>query len=226
MYMAPLFDDYGGGGWYTPPAEYGIGQFFGGYYEPSAFVTSPAQTGSGGIGGFPVMIGASGQPGGGIRIGVGGGSGAPKPPSTSQTLTQIVNTLEVYLQQNLGNWKSGSVSADDAVRQAWIWMDRMVSDCLRFGAEGEKAAAERDRRINPARLRWDWIGYYIDPITGGNTVPPPPPSVPTSGGTAIPGGGMTPTGSYPTMTGGFRMGEGIVWIALGAVLILLAMRKE
>lgn len=145
----------------------------------------------------------------GLPIGIGGGGGTP---SVNQTLTQLVNSFETALKANLSAWQIQSRSAADALATAWRLMDAMVIECRKFGAAGVKSASERDRRINPPMLRWDWIAYYIDPITGSNTALPPVPG----GGTApgqTPGTGGSPA---PLQTIG-----GINPLYIGAALLLL-----
>lgn len=154
--------------------------------------------------------------GGGIDVGFpdidlhlpdGGGSGGGGAPSVSQSLTAVVNSYEYQLKANLALWNSNGISAADAVAKAWNLMNSMVSACLPYGVEGSKAAAERDRRINPSMLRWDWIAYYIDPITGGNTALPP-----------VPGGGVNTNLGLSPAGGG-------IWVIVG-LLALLYLSQE
>jgi len=157
--------------------------------------------GGGGYGGIDV-----GFPDINIGIGGGGAPGSGGAPNVNQTLTQIVDGYEFQLKANLSRWQAGGVSSSSAVSTGWQIMDAMVSACLRYGAAGQKAAAERDRRIQPAMLRWDWIAYYIDPITGGNTALPP-----------VPGGGVNVS---PGMTTSSTM------FLVVAALVLLLLAKD
>lgn len=168
----------------------------GGIYEfTGADVIGTTGGGAGGGGGFqlPEIT---------IGVGGGGGGGGTGAPSVAQNLTQIVNNFEYQLKANLGLFQSGAKSKDAALATGWQLMDAMVAACLPYGAAGQKSAAERDRRINPPSLRWDWIAYYIDPITGGNTVLPP-----------VPGGGLNTTYGAGGQTNG-------VWLLVGLVVIL------
>ena len=108
-------------------------------------------------------------------------------PTTSEQLTLIVDAAERLLKTNLGQFQAGQISASQAVSVAWSLMDQMVSKCQAFGAAGMKSAAERDRRIDPSQLRWDWAAYYIDPIVGGVASAPSLPNGTT---------GTTPYGAY------------------------------
>lgn len=172
---------------------------------------------SGGGGGFNGYGGTA--PGGGISFifPSGGGGSAPRPPSTSQTLTAIVNEFERQMQANLAAWQQQQRSAESAISTGWQILDAMVSACYRYGAEGMKAAAERDRRIDPGRLRWDWAAYYIDPITGAVQTPAPPPPVPGAGT----GVGVLPIGGAGT----FIPGIPDIWLLAGAVLVYLAVKR-
>lgn len=156
-------------------------------YDPSSAFASTGGGGSSSGGGLGAWIGSlfGGDPGSGLPISIGGGSGAP---DTSETLTQIVNALETQLKANLAAWQVQQTPTDTAVSNGWALMNQLVSRCAAYGAEGLKATAERDRRVNPAQLRWDWIAYYIDPLTGGATSPAPLPTTVTPAGTTLPGG--------------------------------------
>jgi len=131
-----------------------------------------------------------------VNIGIGtggGGGGGGAAPNLNQTLTQIVDGYEYQLKANLAQWQAGSKSASAAVDTGWQLMNAMVAACLRYGAAGQKSAAERDRRISPQMIRWDWIAYYIDPITGGNTALPPVPGGGTNVNQGLLGGGSNMT---------------------------------
>lgn len=150
--------------------------------------------------------------GGGISISLPSGGGGP---STSETLTSIVNAAESALKANIAQWQTQAISADAAISRAWAILNDCVSRLLAYGAEGQKAASERDRRIAPAMLRWDWIAYYIDPITGGQTAMQPLPT--TIGGT---GGGST-LGGYSTAGIGSTIAGIPDWALVGAVIVAL-----
>jgi len=180
--------------------------FFGGGSEYDDWFGPHDFTGAGGGGGgggwetgFPV-------PDVNIDIGVGGGGGGGgAAPNLNQTLTQIVDGYEYQLKANLAQFQSGAKSGSAAVETGWQLMNAMVSACLRYGAAGQKAAAERDRRIAPQMVRWDWIAYYIDPITGGNTALPP-----------VPGGGVNV--NQGLLGGGSNMT--LILLVLVAVILL------
>jgi len=154
----------GGGGFGWSGADFGFG-----FTDPYLGLP-PTSGGGGGGGGFNLPPITIAFPGGG------GGGGGGVAPSLSRTLTQIVDEFEQRLIANLAEWNNGQKTAADAVSVGWSLMNGMVAACSRYGAQGQRSAAERDRRINPTMLRWDWIGYYIDPITGGPSTPPPLPS--------------------------------------------------
>jgi hypothetical protein len=162
------------------------------------------------------------DPGGGLNIdlgfdggGVGGGGGTP---SVNQTLTQIVDSFEAALKANLAAWQVQSKTAAVATNFGWQLMNQMVAAVRAYGAAGVKAAAERDRRINPAMLRWDWIAYYIEPITGPVTVTPDVPGGPVAGIPGTGGGGST---LLPTTIAGMNP----LWIAAAAVILILVLKR-
>ena len=133
--------------------------------------------------------GFGGLPGGsdrGVRITLPlpGGSGGGVGPNVNRLLTAIVNEAERALQTNLGAFQTGAKDAQTAYEYATQLFDQMIATLMTYGQPGEKAATERDRRINPAQLVWDWIAYYIDPIYGSSSTPPGPsipPRVPPRG---------------------------------------------
>jgi len=192
-YANDYMGDIGGGGGYNDfdAFTFATGGNFG--------IDLPGGDGGGG-GGFQI-------PDIDIGIGIGGGGGGGGVPSVNQTLTQLVNGYEYQLKQNLAQWQQGQKTADNAVGIAWQLMNAMVAGCLQYGAQGQKSAAERDRRINPSMLRWDWILYYIDPITGGNTPLPP-----------VPGGGLN-----TSLQAG--MGDN-VWMIAALLLVLYLANRD
>jgi hypothetical protein len=143
---------------------------------------------TGGGGGW----GPSGWPddrvGGGIRFDFGGFNVAVDPrtfgggsgtPDVKVTLTRITDGYETALKSNLDAWKKGSLTASQAISQGTQLLNQWAAECLRYGDQGRKTVEERDRRMQSPRLRWDWIGYYLDPITQaaeGKPANPPPPS--------------------------------------------------
>jgi len=162
------------------------------------------------------------DPGGGLNIdigfdggGVGGGGGTP---SVNQTLTQIVDSFEAALKANLAAWQVQNKTAAVATDFGWQLMNQMVAAVRAYGAAGVKAAAERDRRINPSMLRWDWIAYYIEPITGPVTVTPDVPGGPVTGVPGAGGGGST---LLPTTIAGMNP----LWIAAAAVILILVLKR-
>lgn len=172
-----------------------------GGFDP--FTTIGSQPESGGAGGW-----ASGLAGAltGVQIPIGGSSG----PSTSEVLTDVVNAYERQLVANLANYTERAISADTALERGWSLMNQMVARLAQFGAEGQKAAAERDRRIDPARLRWDWIAYYLDPIIGGPVASRPLPV--GNGLQAGPIGGNAAIGSAAVPTS--------QWLIVGAAVVV------
>lgn len=105
-------------------------------------------------------------------------------PSVSEQLTDIVNAVEPQLQQNLEAFRAGQISASAARQRAMTLMDGMTGQLMSQGPAGQNAAAERDRRVDPSRLTWDWLAYYVDPIPGGGTALPGEPGTGGAGETA------------------------------------------
>lgn len=177
----------------------------GGDYNP--YGTGPSYDGGGG-GGF-----GSGFPDISISL-PSGGSGGPTGASGGPSLVDMTNAAETSLKVSLGQWQTGARSADDALAAAWAVLNGYVQAATaRFGAEGQQAAAQRDRRISPAMLRWDWIAYYIDPITGGHTTLAP---LPTG----------TPTGPGSPATAGATFGGiAVLYLALAALIVIWAVKR-
>lgn len=146
----------------------------------------------------------------------GGGGG----PSAAESLSDLANATEAQLQANLAAYRSGQLSGSDAAARGWQLLNSMVSRMLSAGSIGRKSAAERDRRIDPAMLRWDWIAYYLDPI---------PDSDSASGAAFTPAQGVPGgVGQTPVFTGGFGFGgNNNQWIALALIVGLIwAMKKK
>lgn len=125
-------------------------------------------------GGFGGGLPGSSERGIRITLPLPGGSGGGVGPNINRLLTSIVNEAERALQTNLGSFQTGAKSAQVAYDYATQLFDQMIATLRSYGQTGEKAATERDRRINPAQLVWDWIAYYIDPIYGSSSTPPGP----------------------------------------------------
>lgn len=108
-------------------------------------------------------------------------------PSLNQTLTSIVETAQRAANSVKAAWNAQTITADAALAQQWAILNALSQNLMKYGADGLKSAAERDRRVDPSRLRWDWITDYIDPITGGTTVLQPLTTVPvtTTGGVTL-----------------------------------------
>lgn len=125
-----------------------------------------------------------------VKLPSSGGSG----PDVKQVLTNLANSAEAQMKQTLGAWQQGQISADAAIERQWALLNGMVQQMMRYGSQGMLSAAERDRRIDPSRLRWDWIAYYIDPISVAATGQPAPLQplpqnpAPVYGGIGGPGG--------------------------------------
>jgi hypothetical protein len=165
-----------GGGWGDPWPDSGGG----GWGDPWPGSGGSGSSGSGVTFGFtmPVRPPASGSSG----------------PDVKRILTDLANSTEAQMRQTLGAWQQGQISADAAIEKQWALLNGMVQQMMRYGSQGMLSAAERDRRIDPSRLRWDWIAYYIDPISVATTGQPAPlkplPQVtaPVYGGFGGPGG--------------------------------------
>jgi hypothetical protein len=174
--------------------------------------------GPGGFGG--------GGGGGGINIGIGvgrgggGGGGGPRVPSVNQVLTEIVNSYERILSANLGEFQTGVKDGETAYNFATAKFDEMIQSLLQYGAQGENAAAERDRRRNPSLLKWDWILLYIDPINGGLPSAPPGPSIAPRVPRA--GGGVPPIRTpYPSSSGFGQIDNTLLYLLLAAAAVLV-----
>lgn len=205
----------GGGGGSDPFAHYGYSPIHPGFAFGAENMSSFYPQ-------IPTGGGGGSTPGGGVTIDIPiGGGGGQSAPSTNQQMTAIVNDYERRLQINLGEWSSGQRSAPSAVEVGWSLMNAMVAALRAYGAAGERSAAERDRRINPAQLKWDWIAYYIDPIIGGPSTPPPlpPANLPGTGGA---GGGVLPPGQNPVND---LFNNPMMLAVIGLLVIALAMRK-
>jgi hypothetical protein len=187
-------DFSGGGGWGDPWPDSGGG---GGWGDP--------WPDSGGSSGSGVSFGIT-MP---VRLPGTGGSG----PDVKRILTNLANTTEAQMQQTLGAWQQGQISADAAIDRQWALLNGMVQQMMRYGSQGMLSAAERDRRIDPSRLRWDWIAYYIDPISVASTGQPAP-LRPLPQMTAPVYGGIGASGNF----GGSNM-FWVVLILLGVVVI-------
>jgi hypothetical protein len=158
-----------------------------------------------------------------VGVDLGGifGGGAP---SVSQTLTGIVDAAEGALQDNLNRFQAGVIASAPAVQRAWAILNQMGVELARYGAEGQKALAERDRRVDPARLRWDWISYYIEPLTGGAIGSAGSGGAPTTSITGVPGAGA---GVGGVTQAGLGFGSIPDWaLVLAAVAGLLYLSKK
>jgi hypothetical protein len=133
-------------------------------------------------------------------------------PSAAQSLSALADRTEAQLRANLAAYQAGQLPAADASANAWALLNSMVSQMLAAGSIGEKSAAERDRRLNPAMLRWDWIGYYIDPIPGAGTAA-------GASQAPMPGGGVMTAGFGGF--GGFGAAPNNQWLVLAAVAVLV-----
>lgn len=203
------FYDFGGGGGSAPPS----GFVSPGYDAGEWSILSGEQS----MAGITLGVGPAN-----IGFDFGGGSGGG--PTISQTLTQIVDGAEGQLQSNLQQFQSGLVDASTAIARGWQILNGCMNALTQYGAEGQKAIAERDRRMNDPRLRWDWISYYIEPIAGGAQGSAGSGGVPTVGGGATIGG----AGSGLPYTGPAQAGLGLssipdwalILAAVGALLYL------
>lgn len=195
------------------------------YSSDFDFSTSggPTYTGGGGGGFWDDLFNFGGNPGSGISVSLPGSSG----PSVNQTLTALVNAAEAALQANLAAWRAQQTGTDAALSNGWRILNDVVARLTGMGAQGVKSAAERDRRIDPSQLRWDWIAYYLDPITGGPTNPQPLPA-PVAGGGLGAGGSGVYTGGVGGVGGGVGAG-GIptsYLLIAGAVILLIWMDRK
>jgi hypothetical protein len=99
----------------------------------------------------------------GFNIPVGGGGGSA--PDVKEILTAIANQHEDALKSNLAAFTQNQIGASEAIDNAWNILNSMTASMLKYGSQGLISAAERDRRVDPRYLRWDYIAYYIDPIS-------------------------------------------------------------
>lgn len=183
------FQDVGGGG--------------GGWGEPGW-----PDSGSGGGGfGVTVQLPPPTQPG------APGGSA----PDVRVILTQIANSAEAGLIANLNAWRQGALDADAAIREAWDILNAMTSAMLQYGSQGQISAAERDRRVNPSMLRWDYIALYIDPIAVGSTGSPAAPQ-------PLPAPGSPPVFAEPGAGLGSRQNVLLIGAALVGLILWKARR--
>jgi hypothetical protein len=163
---------------------------------------------SGGSGGSGVTIGFT------MPVNLPGTGGSSSGPDVKQILTNLANSTEAQMQQTLGAWQQGQINADSAIDRQWTLLNGMVQQMMRYGSQGMLSAAERDRRIDPSKLRWDWIAYYIDPISVGSTGRPAP-LQPLPQTSAPVYGGFGGAGSLGGSTQFW-----LVLLLLGAVIIL------
>lgn len=145
--------------------------------------------------------------------------GSPGSPDVRRILTDIANSSEAALQANLQSYQTGQISADAAISTAWDILNKMTSAMLQYGEQGRISAAERDRRIDPRFLRWDYVAYYIDPIsqlaTGKPASVPALPAV--SGNAPVYGAGI----------GAFGMrNETLILLLLLGLIVWKALRKK
>lgn len=152
------------------------------------------------------------------------GPSGPTGPSlgdVKRILTDLANAAEQTLRDNLGRWQAGQIAAGDAIATGWRILDDFVRRALAYGPQGQISAAERDRRINPAMLRWDWIAYYIDPIAVAETGAPATPPAPVT----VAGAGPIGAGPLGNPLAGNSMQQVLI---LGAVALIawLAVRPK
>lgn len=133
-------------------------------------------------------------------------------PDVRVILSQIANSAEAGLINNLNGWRQGTLDADVALHEAWDILNAMTSAMLRYGPQGQISAAERDRRVNPSLLRWDYIALYIDPISQGSTGSP-------AAVQPLPGPGS------PPILAGAGLGTRQNVLLIGAALVGLVMWK-
>lgn len=147
----------------------------------------------------------------------GGGYPAPRQPDVKEILTNIANNAEAALRANLEAYRQNQISGDAAITRGWQLLDGMTSAMLQYGTQGRISAAERDRRVDPSLLRWDYIAYYIDPIsveTTGSPVTVKPLEVTTAGVGGI--GGF----------GGLTTRSGMMWLIVGGLLLLVMLKSR
>lgn len=149
--------------------------------------------------------------------------GGSRQPSAKEILTQIANSAESALQANLQAFNNGQISADEALKNAWDLLNRMSAAMMQYGDIGRKSAAERDRRIDPRFLRWDYIAYYIDPISQASTgTPATVPNLPFQTGGSASGGFVPRTAGI----GAFGIGnEMLILLVLLGLIFWKAMKK-
>lgn len=141
-------------------------------------------------------------------------------PSLKEQLTTLANSTEAQLKANLYAVSNGQLAREDGQQNAWNLLNGMVAQMLRGGTQGQLSAAERDRRIDPGYLRWDWIAWYIEPMmTSGETIPALPASVQTGAS----GGLVNQAGYGSTYT---RSDNQMLYIAGAALLAVLLLRRK
>lgn len=153
----------------------------------------------------------------------GGGYPGPRPPDVKEILSNIANNAEAALRANLEAYRQNQISGDAAITRGWQLLDGMTSAMLRYGTQGRISAAERDRRVDPSLLRWDYIAYYIDPIaqqTTGSPVTVKPLEASSAGVGGI--GGFGGFGGF----GGLTTRSGMMWLIVGGLVLLVLLKSR
>lgn len=136
-------------------------------------------------------------------------------------LSDLANATEAALRANLGAYQSGQMSAADASARGYGILNDMVARMLQAGAQGQLSAAERDRRIDPSRLKWDWIAYYLNPIPNSQTTAGAAPAAIQSAG-GVYAGGVSGSG----LGGLFGSNNTLLVVVVVAALALVLMRSK
>jgi hypothetical protein len=145
-----------------------------------------------------------------------GGSGGGSMPDVKEILTAIANQSEDALKSNLAAFTQNQIGASQAIDNAWNILNRMTASMLQYGSQGMISAAERDRRVDPRYLRWDYIAYYIDPISQkayGKPAEIRP----------LPSGNMPGIPGYSSA--GFAMNSNWALLIAGGLLLFLVWKK-
>jgi hypothetical protein len=156
---------------------------------------------------------------GSLRIGFNipvGGSGGSSMPDVKEILSAIANQNEDALKSNLAAFQQNQIGASQAIDNAWGILNRMTTSMLQYGTQGLISAAERDRRVDSRYLRWDYIAYYIDPISQkANGKPAEIRLLPSVSMPGIPG----------YSEAGFSMNSNWGWLIAGGLLLFLVWKK-
>lgn len=136
-------------------------------------------------------------------------------------LSELANSAESALRANLAAYQGGQMSAADASARGYGILNDAIGRMLQAGPPGRISAAERDRRIDPGLLRWDWIAYYLDPIPNSQaSAGAAPAAIQSASGVFT--GGVSGSG----LGGLFGDNNQLIVIAVVAALALVLIRSK